>query len=374
MQRPPVTKDEELALRRLVTALAATETFYCGGTAQYAGASTPTMMYITDLGAKALALANLGDNDLETLHNDCKFAQDPGHTADGLHTRSLPRALPSESFGFNFNPLGGGIGVMAAISAFCKVRVEARVHKLYSFIYANGEHAKVPKDGSKDEGHLGTLLIGLSTLPGPDRILLHRDEACVDIDWNDARHRATGDMLVLPWTFFHSDIGSEIQIISPGHQLILAYDIYNSEVVQIPTIQAMDVQNTQFYRSFHDLLKDPQVLPNGGILAFGLTYGYPGSVRECEDTFGYMKTKPAVPRVSESDRIISMLKGSDAIMYYALKKSRLRVQVKAVYMECNYKEDQDEDMYEDEDESEGDMDDEDGTNGGEGVATKVTMT
>ncbi|KAG9008773.1 hypothetical protein FRB94_012998 [Tulasnella sp. JGI-2019a] len=316
IMRQTVTK-EELALKHLVTALAATETFYCGGTAQYARAVKHTLMYTTDSGARVLRIPRASDGDLEMLHNDCstmKVAQGPEQTTtEPRQPGSLARELPEENFGFNFDPLGDGMGLLAAISAFCKVGVVARMHRLYSFVFTDGGRVKVNKGGAKHGDHLGTLLIGLHTPPGAGELLLHRDGTDVDINWNGTHHHSTEDRLVLPWAFIYSDVDCEIQLDKSGHQLILAYEIYTSGTVQYyqnATAQAMDV------------------LPEGGILAFGLTYAYLGS-----DNYIYTGEPAAAATVSDSDRILSMLKGCDAIMYHALKESGLKVQLKAVYLE-----------------------------------------
>ncbi|KAG9033962.1 hypothetical protein FRB95_014042 [Tulasnella sp. JGI-2019a] len=284
IMRQTVTKEEELALKHLVTALAATETFYCGGTAQYARAVKHTLMYTTDSGARVLRIPRASDGDLEMLHNDCstmKVAQGPEQTTiEPRQPGSLARELPEENFGFNFDPLGDGMGLLAAISAFCKVGVVARMHRLYSFVFTDGGRVKVNKGGVKHGDHLGTLLIGLHTPPGAGELLLHRDGTDVDINWNGTHHHSTEDRLVLPWAFIYSDVDCEIQLDKSGHQLILAYEIYTSGTVQYyqnATAQAMDVRNMQFYGSLDALLKNPQVLPEGGILAFGLTYAYLGS-------------------------------------------------------------------------------------------------
>ncbi|KAG8994056.1 hypothetical protein FRB94_013000 [Tulasnella sp. JGI-2019a] len=338
MQRPPVSEAENQAIKNLVAALATAETYHCSGTAHYAGVPEPKLIYTTDTGAKALSIVNAETGDLDELHNSgtaSRFKQDLDDSSN-----QPARELLADCFGLNFAPLEGETDVLAAISAFCKVGVKAKMHRLSSFRPTKGGRVKV----HKGEGYLGTLLMGLYPPPESAERLLHLDRDKVQIDWNNSFSHSATDTMALPWTFFYSDVACEIQLDESRHQLILVYDIYRSETVQYyqnPTVQAMDIRSTQFYKSLDALLKNPQVLPDGGILAFGLTYAYPRSVKESRERFTHKrKERLAIPRVSDSDRIVSTLKGSDATMYHTLKESELKVRVKAVYLEHCYDHDE----------------------------------
>ncbi|KAG8860879.1 hypothetical protein FRB96_003613 [Tulasnella sp. 330] len=354
MQRPPVTEAEKQALKNLVAALATAETFYCGGTARYAGLPKPTLMYTTDAGAEALSITKSSDNDLDKLHGNC-IASHFGQGQDRVMDLSyrLARELLADSFGLNFNPISDDTGILAAISAFCKGGVVAKLYKLNS--YTTGGHFKIHKDTPKSEDHIGTLLIGLpAPFKGGELLLEHGDQKTT-IDWSDTHPQLKDDTLSLPWTFFYSDVEHEISPVISGHRLTLAYDIYSSKFIQYyqrPPHKALEVGEAQFYKEFKAFLKNPQLLPNGGVLAFGLAYEYPLAsvsnsphvenvklLSELEEpqrdgsADSVQKHLDLVNDASPGSRILAMVKGSDAVLYRALTESKLNFQVKAVYKE-----------------------------------------
>ncbi|KAG8886206.1 hypothetical protein FRB97_006209 [Tulasnella sp. 331] len=325
MQRPPVTDPERHALNNLVAALATAETFYCSGTALYADVYKPTLMYTTDTGAEALSITKASDKDLDDLHSGCiasHFGQGQDRVLDPSYR--LARELLVDNFGLNFNPIGDDIGILAAISAFCKIGV--------------GGHFKVHKDTPKSDNHIGTLLISLPASFEGGQLLLQHGDKKASIDWSRKRQQSREETLSLPWAFFYSDVEHEILPVTSGHRLTLAYDIYSSKSVKYyegATNKTMEVGDVQFYKEFEAFLKNPQLLPNGGILAFGLAYEYPLA---CGLPTPHIENAELSSELeeSQSDGSADRMACSDAVLYRTLTESNLQVQVKAVYRETVY--------------------------------------
>ncbi|KAG9034519.1 hypothetical protein FRB95_013086 [Tulasnella sp. JGI-2019a] len=336
MQRPPVTEAEKVALKTLAVALAASETFYCTGGAHYEEVSDALLMCKSAVGPKTFSIRNVIEGDLDILHNDCDAShvgkdQDP--TVDGL------AVLLSSDFGLNFNPVDDRTGVLAAISAFSKMGVVARIRNLSSFRFTQGGYIKVNESVLKSDERLGTLLIGLYT--PSSRLLLQHGGEQVDIEWPQTNDQSAHGTLVLPWTFFYSKVDHGIRLVESGHRLILVYDIFRSRTThyseQSP-LHAIDVRENPFLKALAALLQNPQLLPEGGVLAFGLAYGYPAYAKKFKRRFNndHNAEEPSLAEETaepDDDRIISLLKGSDAILYRALTALGLKIRLKAVYME-----------------------------------------
>ncbi|KAG8880833.1 hypothetical protein FRB98_004709 [Tulasnella sp. 332] len=233
---------------------------------------------------------------------------------DASHGALSVRELLADGFGFNFNPIGDDTGVLAAVSAFCKAGVVARMQKIRSFAFTKGLYST------------------------PGGLLLERKGEKVDIDWHEVHTQTTKDTLALPWAFFYSDVQYEIQLVKPGHRVIITYDIYGPMAIQEPHTHAMSVTGTELYRVLDSFVKNLQLLPKGGVLAFGLANAYPAYVQESERRFNhdYQRDKPRDKRVCDSDGIISMLQGGDVILYRVLTELRMKPRLKAVYIESGY--------------------------------------
>ncbi|KAG8860881.1 hypothetical protein FRB96_003615 [Tulasnella sp. 330] len=331
MPRPPVTEAEKLALNNLANALNASETFYCTGAARHVGLSSPKLWYETDSGAKVLRIGDASDADLAELHSGCAASQIGQDLVmgDAPHQAPSARELLTDGFGFNFNPIRDDTGVLAAVSAFCKVGVVARIQKVKSFAFTKEGHVKVHEDGSKASNHIGTLLIRLSS--PPDGLLLEHNGEKADIDWHEVHTQTTNNTLVLPWAFFYSDVQHEVHLVRPGHGVIIAYDIYSSKTVQYfqdPHVHAMDVTESGFYKAFDSFVKNPQLLPKGGVLAFGLANAYPAYAKESRRTFNLgFQSRPQNEKIHDS---------SDVVLHRVLTDLKMSPRLKAVYIEDGY--------------------------------------
>ncbi|KAG8943210.1 hypothetical protein FRC04_003173 [Tulasnella sp. 424] len=279
------------------------------------GVETPLLMY--EVGG--------GDDEkmLDELHQD----GEPAHFGRGNElvrdeSYRLAREIRADRFGFNFDPLAEGSGILSAISrelsAFDCVEVGAKLYKLNS--YVTGGHFKLHQDTPKRRNHIGTLLIGLPTRYSGGKLLLKSYKFERSIDWStdgrkDLRKADT------PWVFFYGDIEHEILPVTSGHRVTIAYDIYHSHIKKLipsPLNAKLDVSSRPI---FHDLkskvLQSKDFRPNGGRLAFPSNHEYP------------------MPLVRLSAHLTDMLRGSDQILVYAARQFGIPVYTKGVYKSVN---------------------------------------
>ena len=113
---------------------------------------------------------------------------------------------------------------------------------------------------------------------------------------------------------FFSDIEHEVAPVVSGHRVTLTYNLYfgdSGPVSENDTVSARASEylprsiplrpenEAAFREAFTALLEDPELLPNGGILGFGLKHGYP-----IENNLKH---------------VYSVLKGGDVVVYQSIR-------------------------------------------------------
>lgn len=76
--------------------------------------------------------------------------------------------------------------------------------------------------------------------------------------------------------------------VTSGHRLTIAYDVYSSTAVTYTApanMQAIDIKTSPLYRALKAMVDDHEFLPNGGRLAFGLSYQYPAMDMQTAEVF-----------------------------------------------------------------------------------------
>jgi hypothetical protein len=127
---------------------------------------------------------------------------------------------------------------------------------------------------------------------------------------------------VVAYAAFYSDVEHEVTTIESGHRVTLTYNLYFEGKKGLPplppAITPVAPDDRVFENALLATLKDPQFLPRGGTLGFGLTFMYPVS--------------------SEStvlNKLIDRLKGSDAVIKRVCDRLSLDVSLKAIYQDCD---------------------------------------
>jgi hypothetical protein len=124
---------------------------------------------------------------------------------------------------------------------------------------------------------------------------------------------------------FYSDVEHEVSIVKSGYRVTLTYNLYWAEDIQPPSdsILINDARD-RFKSAFDTLLKNPEFLPKGGFVGFGLAHQYPFAT--------YSSSKTPSKKMSE---IKDALKGTDAIFKPICQEFSLDAHLKAVYTTGN---------------------------------------
>jgi hypothetical protein len=214
-----------------------------------------------------------------------------------------------------------------------KIRIERYKLNVYSMRLSNthifqgltcytgeGSFFKAHVDTPRSQKMFGSLVIVFPTShEGGALVFRHRGE-----EWmfdSSAALSAAGPTSIAYAAFF-SDVEHEILPVTSGHRVTLTYNLYfddasAKDLVSEPPPLPQD-ENEQMFRSRLDaLLKNPEFLPDGGRLGFGMRHEY-----------------QVIDRLKH---VYSLLKGSDATVYQSLRALGLKpvLYLDYRYCECN---------------------------------------
>ncbi|TFY76121.1 hypothetical protein EWM64_g7892 [Hericium alpestre] len=179
--------------------------------------------------------------------------------------------------------------------------IQVELYKLN--VYSEGSFFKAHKDTPRSESMFGSLVLVFPTPhEGGELILRHEDE-----EWSFDSAKAVSEQPTpsIGFITFFSDVEHEVLPVRKGHRVTLTFNLYYADInvegsasalPLPPSISSIVPPNeTTFRDAFKALLENPEFLPNGGTLVFGLRHVYP-----------IKKTISHIPK---------LLKGSDAFVW-----------------------------------------------------------
>ncbi len=112
----------------------------------------------------------------------------------------------------------------------------------------------------------------------------------------------------LGYVALYSDIEHEVAVVTSGYRITITYNLYfdHPSSSNLPKPLSSVSAMTNFKDELSSLLIDPEFLPEGGYLGFGLEYSYP--ISTCRSKLSYLKNR---------------LKGVDADLMQAFKELSL---------------------------------------------------
>lgn len=167
----------------------------------------------------------------------------------------------------------------------------------------------------------GTLVVVYPTPHEGGALLMRHGSQEWVFDSGEAVHGKEQDNSVVAYAAFYSDVEHEVAEIQSGHRVTLTYNLYfeGKNFSPLPaTITPIAPDDRVFEHALLNSLEDPQFLPNGGTLGFGLTFMYPVS-----------------PESTTLNTLIDRLKGSDAVIKRVCDHLSLDVSLKAIYQDCD---------------------------------------
>ena len=203
--------------------------------------------------------------------------------------------------------------------------ITAKLHKLnvYSMHSIFIRHQKLthrPGKGSFFKSHIDTprgeemfgSLVVIFPTPheGGALLLRHRGHEWM---FDSGRDLAAERQLSIGYVAFFSDVEHEVTPVISGHRVTLTYNLYfdngrdsepsSKDPVSEPLSLPRAANENAFCEAFQGLLENPEFLPQGGTLAFGLRHIYP---------IDPLTRRPLEP-------IYGALKGSDAVVYQTVR-------------------------------------------------------
>ncbi|TFK61149.1 hypothetical protein BDN72DRAFT_477667, partial [Pluteus cervinus] len=170
-------------------------------------------------------------------------------------------------------------------------------------VYEKDSFFKPHKDTPRAENMFGSLVITFPTRHVGGTLVLRHDGEEWAVDSSAILSRQPNPSLC--FIAFYSDVEHEVLPLQSGHRVTLTYNLYIEKQERYPEIQEFPTipvhrsvpDQVLFKSALTNFLQDPNVFPQGGVLAFGLRFKY-----------------PVIPSTTKLQRLIHVLKGSDAIV------------------------------------------------------------
>ena len=152
---------------------------------------------------------------------------------------------------------------------------------------------------------------------------------------------ATSDAPEIAFVAFYSDVTHEVLPVASGARVTLTFNLFFDDIVETNASSENLMKHDMVKDAVQELIDDPEVFPEGGILGFGLAHQY--ALKRTFDGLGY--------QLSE---LIGYLKGSDALVYKVCRDLGLDVTLKTYYISYNDREYIGSDFIDDQDQIEDD--------------------
>ncbi|KZT24053.1 hypothetical protein NEOLEDRAFT_1135586 [Neolentinus lepideus HHB14362 ss-1] len=304
---------------------------YCSGVV------TPSdfqLYYATDgKDARRIDLSKATDDDLQELAQACTPATFGRNNEDVLD-ESYRKAgkLDTSDFAANFFPL-------SCEDIVCVLRehlleghdtnrsIKTELYKLN--IYGPGSFFKAHKDTPRAENMFGSLVVVYPTPhEGGALILRHRGKKW---EFDSGKILATQNEPRLSYIAFYADVEHEVTTVTSGYRITLTYDLYftdpdPAEETRGPSIIrrpiSKDPRESEFRNVLERSLDDPDFMPDGGTLGFGLKYQYP-----VKDGMNKILDVP----INSVSRALRCLRGSDAMVMNVAKELSLKASLHILY-------------------------------------------
>ncbi|KAF9466897.1 hypothetical protein BDZ94DRAFT_1319067 [Collybia nuda] len=282
------------------------------------------VFYKRGLQSNCVDLSRATENDLDSLVQACVPATVGVDQCDVLD-ESYRKAgkIDFADFAAKFDVDQGGIvdriraQLLAGLDESKPIRTE--LSKLN--VYGKGSFFKAHKDTPRSDKMFGTLVVVYPTPHEGGTLLMRHSGQEWSFDSAEAVQQHEQGHPVVAYAAFYSDVEHEVTEIQSGHRVTLTYNLYfesKNRPPLSPAITPIAPDDRVFERALMTALEDPQFLPKGGILGFGLTFMYPVS-----------------PETTTLNKLVSRLKGSDAVIKRVCDHLSLNVSLKAIYQDCD---------------------------------------
>ncbi|KAI0258970.1 hypothetical protein BC834DRAFT_974667 [Gloeopeniophorella convolvens] len=271
-----------------------------------------------DRAARYIDLANASPEELEQLSQACERATF-GRDQEDVMDESYRKARKMDPSCFSTPLIPDHTQLMDAVRGYllegshATRKIEVELYKLN--VYGKGSFFKPHVDTPRNERMFGSLVVVFPTPhEGGDLVFSSRN-----LNWTlSSSQKLTGAPAhTICYAAFFSDVQHAVRPVTSGHRVTLTYNLYFGDdgprndkrgettpsdttltTAPAPARPPSFVEppnERRFRKAFQKLLDDPEFLPDGGTLGFGLRHAY-----QVEDDLKH---------------VYSLLKGSDAVAY-----------------------------------------------------------
>ncbi|KAI5987474.1 hypothetical protein EDD15DRAFT_2511095 [Pisolithus albus] len=254
-------------------------------------------------------LSNSTPEDLDALSDACQPATFGVNREDVSGKLDIPNFAPSFDIGST-----GLVDIVRDALLDGKDdqrRIKVEMYKLN--VYGKDSFFKAHKDTPRDETMFGSLVVVFPTPHQGGEFVLRQDGHEWVVDFAKMVSDSTEKPCVGYIAFF-SDVEHEVRTVEAGHRVTLTYNLYFiPEKQTIPVISSPAPYEQRLRELLYTLLTNPDLLPEGGYLGFGLRHQYP------------------VQTGTEVKRLRKCLKGNDATLARVLSTLGITWDVRVFY-------------------------------------------
>ncbi|KDQ10396.1 hypothetical protein BOTBODRAFT_178241 [Botryobasidium botryosum FD-172 SS1] len=295
---------------------------YCSGTWKVASDDI-VLFYGEGESSRRLALQGATDAQLEHLANSCDKATFGVNQQDVLdETYRKAGKLDADHFAWNFQAFGLVNHIKKVLFALDSKPREIRAELYKLNVYGPGSFFKAHKDTPRGEDMFGSLVVVLPTPhEGGELYLRHGGKEWVYDSASELANLREGDGPGIGYVALYSDVEHEVASVKSGYRITITYNLYFASEQNAPSAKPASPPSIEPVAALlGDLLAQPEFLPKGGLLGFGLLHEYPFPRRQGE----VMPIAPLEAVLKGSDRVIMNAVrqlGLDAALYIVYKAS-----------------------------------------------------
>ncbi|KAH7887350.1 hypothetical protein F5I97DRAFT_1859695 [Phlebopus sp. FC_14] len=281
---------------------------FCSGTCPVSSDKCKLYYRVADA-FKHIDLSKATDDELESLARACqpaKFGRNDEDVYDESYRKAWKMDQSDYMTGFNAHEAGLVDVIRSELLGRedDKRPIELELYKLN--VYGKGSFFKPHKDTPRSERMFASLVVVLPTSHEGGTLMLRHNNEEWDVDFSKMLSTSPQSPMVAFVSFF-SDVEHEVLEVTSGYRVTLTYNIYFTAIEPShPSVVTPGPQDESFCMAIEDLIRNPDILPGGGYLAFGLQHQYP------------------VGKQVSVDTLRTCLKGKDAAIARALNSLPLR--------------------------------------------------
>ncbi|TCD68159.1 hypothetical protein EIP91_011437 [Steccherinum ochraceum] len=193
-------------------------------------------------------------------------------------------------------------------------------------VYGPGSFFKAHKDTPRAENMFGSLVLIYPTTHSGGSLVFRDNGDEWTFDSAAAVQVNSVSTPCIGYAAFFADVEHEVLPVQTGYRVTLTYNLYFDNKTNVPASIPAHVPLTYTHTkpklAFEYVLADPNFLPSGGLLGFGLRRQYPVK------TYGYWDRKTVKYPLRDIP-----LKGTDALLMQSCRELGLNAQLKCLYTE-----------------------------------------